>query len=203
MERPIPVNFATVDDLQNIPHVGPKVACAITTLRESHGNLTLDTLQTFLRVKFNAETLEMLDFTRNVGLPVLQLPHERFDFERGEEVGLEERQRPISPAPIVFKDLFQMKPQTSVKAEAVEERQPLIAEGWGTVRRKFAPMPSMPEHKLPLPTDPSQTRQRPLDYKVLRPTKLVQELGQKSKKKEGKRLKSRHCGKGAKHKKRG
>ena len=87
MERPIPVNFATVEDLQRIPHVGPKVACAIITLRESHGNLTLDTLQTFLRVKFNAETLEMLDFTRNVGLPVLQLPHEQFDFEEGRKLG--------------------------------------------------------------------------------------------------------------------
>ena len=122
MERLIPVNFATVEDLQRIPHVGPKVACAIITLRESHGNLTLDTLQTFLRVKFNAETLEMLDFTRNVGLPVLQLPHEQFDFEGGEEAGLEERQSPISPAPCVFKDPFEMKPRTSVKAEAVEER---------------------------------------------------------------------------------
>ena len=61
----------------------------------------------------------------------------------------------------------------------------------------------MPEHKLPLPTDPSQTRQTPLDYKVLRPTKLAEELGQKSKKEEGKRSKSRHRGKGAKHKKRG
>ena len=205
MERLIPVNFATVEDLQRIPHVGPKVACAIITLRESHGNLTLDTLQTFLRVKFNAETLEMLDFTRNVGLPVLQMPHEQFDFEGGEEAGLEERQRPISPAPSVFKDPFEMKPRTSVKAEAVEERQPLIAEGWETVRQKFAPMPSMTEHKLPLPTDPSQTRQSlaPLDYKVLRPPKLAEELGQKSKKKEGKRSKSRHRGKGAKHKKRG
>ena len=141
MERPIPVNFATVEDLQRIPHVGPKVACAIITLRESHGNLTLDTLQTILRVKFNAETVEMLDFTRNVGLPVLQLPHEQFDFEGGEEAGLEERQRPISPAPSVFKDPFEMKPRTSVKAEAVEERQPSIAEGWETVRRKFAQMP--------------------------------------------------------------
>ena len=205
MERPIPVNFATVEDLQRIPHVGPKVACAIITLRESHGNLTLDTLQTFLRVKFNAETLEMLDFTRNVGLPVLQMPHEQFDFEGGEEAGLEERQRPISPAPSVFKDPFEMEPRTSVKAEAVEERLPLIAEGWETVRQKFAPMSSMTEHKLPLPTDPSQTRQSlaPLDYKVLRPTKLAEELGQKSKKKEGKRSKSRHRGKGAKHKKRG
>ena len=205
MERLIPVNFATVEDLQRIPHVGPKVACAIITLRESHGNLTLDTLQTFLRVKFNAETLEMLDFTRNVGLPVLQMPHEQFDFEGGEEAGLEERQRPISPAPSVFKDPFEMKPRTSVKAEAVDERQPLIAEGWETVRQKFAPMPSMTEHKLPLPTDPSQTRQSLalLDYKVLRPTKLAEELGQKSKKKEGKRSKSRHRGKGAKHKKRG
>ena len=66
-------------------------------------------------------------------------------------------------------------------------------------------MPSMTEHKLPLPADPSQTRQSlaPLDYKVLRPTKLAEELGQKSKKKEGKRSKSRHRGKGAKHKKRG
>ena len=126
MERPIPVNFATVEDLQRIPHVGPKVACAIITLQENHGNLTLDTLQSFLRVKFNAETLEMLDFTRNVGLPVLQLPHEQFDFEGGEEAGLEERQRPISPAPSVFKDPFEMKPRTSVKAEAVEERQPSI-----------------------------------------------------------------------------
>ena len=205
MDRLIPVNFATVEDLQRIPHVGPKVACAIITLRESHGNLTLDTLQTFLRVKFNAETLEMLDFTRNVGLPVLQLPNEQSDLEGGEEAGLEERQRPISPAPSVFKNPFEMKPRTSVKAEAVEERQPSIAEGWETVRQKFAPMPSMPEHKLILPTALSQIRERqtPLDYKVLRPTKLAEELGQKSKKKEGKRSKSRHRGKGAKHKKRG
>ena len=96
MEIQIPVNFATVEDLQRIPHVGPKVACAINTLRESHNNLTLDTLQTFLRVKFYAETLEMLDFTRNVVLPVLQLPHEQFDFERWEEAGLEERQAHFS-----------------------------------------------------------------------------------------------------------
>ena len=191
MERPIPVNFATVEDLQRIPHVGPNVACAIITLRESHGNLTLDTLQTFLRVRFNAETLEMLDFTRNVGLPVLQLPHEQFDFEGGEEAGLEERQSPISPAPSVFKDPFDMKPKTSVKAEAVEERQPSIAEGWETVRQKFAPMPSMPEHKLTLPTPPSQIResQTPLDYKVLRPAKLAEVLGQKSK--------NRNSGKGS------
>ena len=91
MEKPIRVNFATVEDLQRIPHVGPKVAYAIITLQESHGNVTLDALQTFLRTKFDAETLEMLDFTRNVSLPVLQLPHEQFDFERGEEFGLEER----------------------------------------------------------------------------------------------------------------
>ena len=163
MERPIPVNFATVEDLQRIPHVGPKVACAIITLRESHGNLTLHyniTLQTFLRVKFNAETLEMLDFTRNVGLPVLQLPHQQFGFEGGEEAGLEERQKPISPAPSVFKDPFEIKPRTSVKTEAVDEGQPSIAEGWETVRQNFAPMPSMPEHKLTLPTAPSQIRER-------------------------------------------
>ena len=205
MERPIPVNFATVEDLQRNPHIGPKVACAIITLRESHGNLTLDTLQTFLRVKFNAEALEILDFTRNVALPVLQLPHEQFDIKGGEEAWLEERQRPISPAPSVFKDPFKMKTRTSVKAETVEERQPSIAEGWETVRQKFAPMPSMPEHKLTLPTAPSQRRERqtPLDDKVLRPTKLAEELGQKSKKKEGKRSKSRHRGKGAKHKQRG
>ena len=55
MEKPIHVNFTTVEDLQRIPHVGPKVACAIITLRESHGNLTLDTLQIFLRTKFDAE----------------------------------------------------------------------------------------------------------------------------------------------------
>ena len=199
MEKPIRLNFATVENLQRIPH-GPKIACAIITLRESHGNLTLNTLQTFLRVKFDAETLEMLDFTRNVGLPVLQLPHEQFDFKGGEEAGLEEGLRSISPAPSVFKDPFEMKPLTSVKAVAVEQRQQLIAEGWETIRQKFAPMPSMPEH-----TAPSQIRERqtPLDCKVLRPAKLAEELGQKSKKKEGKRSKSRHRGKGAKHKKRG
>ena len=87
-------------------------------------------------------------------MPVLQLPHEQFDFEGEEEAGLEERQRPISPAPSVFKDPFEMKPRASVKAEAVEEGQPSIAEGWETVRQKFTPMPSMPEHKLTLPTAP-------------------------------------------------
>ena len=66
MERTIRVNFATVEDLQRIPHVGPKVICAIITLRKIYGNLTLDTLQTFLRAKFDTETLEMLDVTRNV-----------------------------------------------------------------------------------------------------------------------------------------
>ena len=142
MENPIHVNFATVEDLQRIPHVGPQVACAIITLQESHGSLTLDTLQTFLPVKFDAETLEMLDFTRNVSLPVLQLPHEQLDFEGVEEAGLEERQRPISPAPSVFKDPFEMKPPSSVKAEAAEERQSSIAEGWETYRQKFSPMPS-------------------------------------------------------------
>ena len=113
---------------------------------------------------------------------------------------MEEGLRSISPAASVFKDPFEMKPLTSVKAVAVEQRQPLIAEGWETVRQKFAPMPSMPEH-----TAPSQIRERqtPLDCKVLRPAKLAEELGQKSKKKEGKRSKSRHRGKGAKHKKRG
>ena len=85
MEKPIRVNFATVEELQSIPHVGLKVACAIIALRESRGNLTLETLQTFLRAKFNAETLEMLDFSRNVSLPVFQLPLERLDFEGGEE----------------------------------------------------------------------------------------------------------------------
>ena len=82
-----------------------------------------------------------------------------------------------------------MKPRTSVKAEAVEERQQSIAEGWETVRQKFAPMSSMPEHKLTLPTAPSQIRERqmPLDYKLLRPTKLAKELGQKRKRKEGRR----------------
>lgn len=69
MENPIRVNFATMEELQRIIHFGLKVAYAIITLRESHGNLTLATLQTFLRTKFDAETLEMLDFTRNVGLP--------------------------------------------------------------------------------------------------------------------------------------
>ena len=98
-----------------------------------------------------------------------------------------------------------MKPPTSVKAEAVEQRQPSIAEGWETFRPKFSPMPSTPEQKLPLQTHPSQVRQiiAPLDYKVLISTKLAEELYQKSEKKEGKRAKSRHRGKGAKHKKRG
>ena len=50
---------------------------------------------------------------------------------------------------------------------------------------------------------PSQIRQTPINYKVLRPTKLAEELGQKSKKKEGKRLKSRHRGKGAKTQEKG
>ena len=88
MERLIRVNFATVEDLQRIPHIGPKSAYAIITLRESHGNLTFQTLQTFLRTKFDAETLEMLDFTPNVSLPVLQMPHKQFDLEGGEEAGL-------------------------------------------------------------------------------------------------------------------
>ena len=61
----------------------------------------------------------------------------------------------------------------------------------------------MPVQKLTLPSDPSQIRQTPVDYKILRLTKLAEELGQKSKKKEGKRANSRHRGKGAKHKKRG
>ena len=104
MEKPIRVNFATVEELQRIPHVGLKVACAIITLRESRGNLTLETLQTFLRARFNAETLEILDFSRNVSLPVFQLPLERLDFEGGEETELEKRQRPISPTPTVFED---------------------------------------------------------------------------------------------------
>ena len=47
MEKPIRVSLATVEELQRIPHVGLKVASAIITLRESHGNLTLDTLQHF------------------------------------------------------------------------------------------------------------------------------------------------------------
>ena len=64
----------------------------------------------------------MLDFTRNVGLPVFQLPDEQFDFEGREETGLEERQRPISPTPTVFEDPFEMKLTTSVKTEAVEQR---------------------------------------------------------------------------------
>ena len=193
-----------MEDLQRIPHVGSKVACAIITLRESHGNLTLATLQTFLRTKFDAETLVMLDFTRNVSLPVLQLPHEQFDFEGGEETGLKERQMPISPAPSVFKDPFEMRPRTSVKAEVVKEWQPPIAEGWETFRQKFSPMPSMPEQKLTLPTHPSQVRQiiAPLDYKILRPKQLAEELCRKSEKKKGKRAKRWHRGKGAKHKKR-
>ena len=87
MERLIRVNFATVEDLQRLPHIGPKVAYAIITLRESHGNLTFHTLQTFLRTKFDAETLEMLDFTRNVSLPVLQMPHKQFDLEGGGKLG--------------------------------------------------------------------------------------------------------------------
>ena len=96
-----------------------------------------------------------------------------------------------------------MKPTTSVKAEA--QRQPSIAEGWETVRQKFAPMPSMPEHKLTLPTALSQIKHgiTPVNYKVLRPTKLAVELCRKSEKKEGKRAKSRYRGEGAKHKKRG
>ena len=52
---------------------------------ESHGNLTLDTLH----AKFDAGTLERLDFTRNVGLPILQLSQEQYYFEAGEETGLE------------------------------------------------------------------------------------------------------------------
>ena len=203
MEKPIRVNFATVEELQSIPHVGLKVACAIIALRESRGNLTLETLQTFLRAKFNAETLEMLDFSRNVSLPVFQLPLERLDFEGGEETELEERQRPISPTPTVFEDPFEMEPTISVKTEVVEQRQPSIAERWEAFRHKFSPVPGMPVQKLTLPSDPSQIRQTPIDYKVLRPTKLAEELGHKSKKKEGKRSKSRHRGKGAKHKKRG
>ena len=203
MEKPIRVNFATVEELQSIPHVGLKVACAIIALHESRGNLTLETLQTFLRAKFNAETLEMLDFSRNVSLPVFQLPLERLDFEGGEETELEERQRPISPTSTVFEDPFEMEPTTSVKTEVVEQRQPSIAERWEAFRHKFSPVPGMPVQKLTLPSDPSQIRQTPIDYKVLRPTKLAEELGHKSKKKEGKRSKSRHRGKGAKHKKRG
>ena len=206
VEKPIRVNFATVEELQRIPHVGLKVACAIIALRESRGNLTLETLQTlqtFLRAKFNAETLEMLDFSRNVSLPVFKLPLERLDFEGGEETELEERQRPISPTPTVFEDPFEMEPTTSVKTEVVEQRQPSIAERWEAFRHKFSPIPGMPVQKLTLPSDPSQIRQTPIDYKVLRPTKLAEELGHKSKKKEGKRSKSRHRGKGAKHKKRG
>ena len=66
MQNPIRVNFATVEDLQSIPHIGPKVACTLIALRESQGNLTLETLQTFLRAKFDEETLAMLDFSRNV-----------------------------------------------------------------------------------------------------------------------------------------
>ena len=106
----------------------------------------------------------MLDFTRNVSLPVLQLPHKQFDFEVGEETGLEERQRPISPTPSVFEDPFEMKPTTSVKTEVVEQRQPSIAERWETFRLKFSPIPGMPRQKLTLPSDPSQIKQTPVDY---------------------------------------
>ena len=96
-----------------------------------------------------------------------------------------------------------MEPTTSVKTEVVEQRQPSLAERWETFRHKFSPIPGMPVQKLTLLSDPSQIRQTPIDYRVLRPTKLAEELGHKSKKKEGKMSKSRHRGKGAKHKKRG
>ena len=55
---PIRVNFATVKDFQRISHVGSKIACAV---------IALETLQTFLSAMFDAATLAMLDFSRDVG----------------------------------------------------------------------------------------------------------------------------------------
>ena len=92
-----------------------------------------------------------------------QLPHERFNFEGGEETGLEERQRPISPTPTVFEDPFEMEPTTSVKTEVVKQRQPSLAERWETFRHKFSPISGMPVQKLTLPSDPSQVRQTPVE----------------------------------------
>ena len=51
LEKPISVNFATVQGLLRIPHIGPKFACTNIALRESPGNLTLDTLQLFHCIK--------------------------------------------------------------------------------------------------------------------------------------------------------
>ena len=58
IKNPIRENFATFENFQRISHVGPKIVCPI---------ITLETLQTFLSAMFDAETLAMLDFSRNVG----------------------------------------------------------------------------------------------------------------------------------------
>lgn len=203
VEYPIRVNFATVQELQLIPQIGPKVACALIELRESNGNLTLETLQTFLRTKFDAETLEFLDFTRNVCLPVAPA---QYGLEEEEEPGVEERQRPVSPARSEYKDPFDVVPSEDI------EQKPPIFEMWKNFRKQFSPM--MVDQKLPLHTDkgesyherpiPVSSIQRVEEYKVLRPAKFAKELHRRSAKKEGKvgKLeKSKHHKKSAKHKK--
>ncbi|XP_052796652.1 uncharacterized protein LOC128229048 [Mya arenaria] len=59
------VNFLSVEDLQTIPNIGPRLASTIVDLREHYGNLTPESLQTMLRHKLPDTVMQELDFTPN------------------------------------------------------------------------------------------------------------------------------------------
>jgi hypothetical protein len=62
----VSINFAPMDQLRTIPHVGTSLAKAIVAVRESSGNITREILQTICRHKFSPEMLGQIDFTKSL-----------------------------------------------------------------------------------------------------------------------------------------
>ena len=69
-EHIIYLNFASAEELQLIPNVGPVIADAIIALRDSRGSLDQGTLETLMRTKLDSAVLQILDFRPNINMPV-------------------------------------------------------------------------------------------------------------------------------------
>ena len=80
-------NFASGEELQLIPNVGPVIAEANIASRDASGSLDQGTLETLMRKKLDSAVLHILDFSPKITLPVRR--SSAASRYRAEEDGLE------------------------------------------------------------------------------------------------------------------
>jgi hypothetical protein len=70
MDQKIKVNYASAEELQKIPGVGPKTAKTLVTVRQLEGSISLQFLEALIRSPINPDVLAFLDFTECRDTPI-------------------------------------------------------------------------------------------------------------------------------------